>query len=61
MSHSDVQKYIRYKNGINTFNFSCTESRKRLWIHYVPYPEITGKIFLVEWWFFFLMQQNATS
>ena len=30
MSHSDVQKYIWYKNGINDFNFSCTKTNKKL-------------------------------
>ena len=39
------QKNICYKNGNNIFNFSCIGSYKRLWIHYVLYLEMTGRIF----------------
>ena len=48
MSHSDLQKYFFNKNSINSFNFSCAGSHKRLWIHYVQSLEITGRIFSVE-------------
>ena len=33
MNHSDVQKYICCKNGINKFNFSSRGSHKSMWIH----------------------------
>ena len=46
MSHLDVQKYICYENDVNSFNFSCTGSHKRLWI--VLCQEMTGRVFLAE-------------
>ena len=33
------------KNGINSFNFSCTGYRKRLWIRNVLCVEMTRKVF----------------
>ena len=35
MSYSDVQKYIFYKKKYtNSLNFTCTETQKRIPIHY---------------------------
>ena len=48
MSHSDIQKYISFKNGINSFKFSCTGSHKILWTHYVLYLQMSGRIFSIE-------------
>ena len=53
MNHLDVQKYICYKivfckNSINSFNFSYTASNKKLWIRYMLWLEIIGKVFLVK-------------
>ena len=47
-SHSDKQKYVNSKNGINSFKFSCTRSHKILWTHYVLCLQMTGRIFLVK-------------
>ena len=57
MSHLDIQKCIYNKNGINSFNCSCTGSPKRLWIDYVLCLEMAGRIFLVKVcvFFFFLL------
>ena len=55
MCHSHVQKYACYKSGINSFIFSCIGSCKRLRIHYVLWLEMTGRVFFVELWFFFLV------
>ena len=43
-----------YQNIIVNFHFSCTESCKRLWPHYVLCLEMTGREFLVKFWFTFL-------
>ena len=40
------------KNGIKSFNISCTGSHKRLWIRYVLCLEMIGRVFLVELCFF---------
>ena len=48
MSHSDMQKYIFYKNAINSFKFLCTGSHERLWIRYVLSLEMTRRSFLNE-------------
>ena len=45
---SDLQKYICYENGINNFNFSCTGSHKKLWMHHVQCIEMTRRMFSVE-------------
>ena len=29
------KKFNCYKNGIHILNFLCTESHKKLWVHYV--------------------------
>ena len=57
MIYSDVQKYICYKNGVNSFNFSCTGSHKRLLICYVLCLEMIGRVFLVE---LFVFQTTLT-
>ena len=43
-----MQKYICYKNGINSLNFSCAGSHKRLQIRFVLCLEMTGRVFLDE-------------
>ena len=48
MSHSDVEKYVYYKNNMNSFNFSCTGSYKRMWIYYILHLEKTRRVLLVE-------------
>ena len=48
MSHSDVQKYIYYKNGIDNFNSSCTGFHERLCMHYFLCLKMTVRVFLVE-------------
>ena len=50
-----MQKYIFYKNGINSFNYKCIGSHKRLWIHYVLCLGMTGRVFLVELCGFFFL------
>ena len=47
-SHSDGQKYTCYRNGINSPNFSYVGSHKELWIGFVIFLEMTGRVFLVE-------------
>ena len=44
MSHSDVQKGISHENGIMSFNILCTGSHKRLWMYYVFWLEMAGRI-----------------
>ena len=43
-----MQKYIFYKNGIDSFSFSCTRSHKILWIHNILQIEMTGRECLIE-------------
>ena len=43
-----MQKYFFYKNGYNSFNFSCTGSPKILQKHSVLCLEMTGRMFQVE-------------
>ena len=48
MSHSDVQKGICYKKGINSFNFLCIGSHKRLRKRFAICVEMTEKVCPVE-------------
>ena len=43
-----MQKIFFDKNDVNSFNFSCTEYNKRLWILNILCLEMTGKEFLIE-------------
>ena len=43
-----MQKYLYYKTGINSLNFSCTGSHKRLRIGFVLCLEMTWRVFFVD-------------
>ena len=37
--------FAKQKNSINSFNFSCIGSSKRLWIQYELLLEMSGRVF----------------
>ena len=48
MSHIGVKKNICFKKWYNNFNFPYTGLYKSVWVHYVLWLEMAGRVFSVE-------------